>query len=78
MIRMADFPVSIQTISRSVPRAPSWFGEVTLIACHLTRQKILERISEQVRFSRRRFGRYEVMKWLVSSVGMVLPISLLA
>ena len=51
--------VSIQTSSQSVPRAPSWLGEVTLIVHHLQRQGVLAAIEEQVRFARRRFGRYE-------------------
>ncbi len=69
---MAEFQVSIQTIARSVPRAPCWFGEVTLIASHLTRQKLLERINEQVHFARRRFGRYEVIDFLVVLFGYAI------
>ena len=56
---MAHSLVNIQTSVQSLPSIPAWFGEVTLLAHHLSRQKILERISEQVRFARRRFGHYE-------------------
>jgi hypothetical protein len=56
--------VTIQASPEPVPAVPTWFGEVTLLAHHLNRQKILERISEQVRFARRRFGRYEVIDFL--------------
>ena len=35
------------------------FEEVTLMAHHLQSQEVLAAIEEQVRFARRRFGRYE-------------------
>jgi hypothetical protein len=54
---------------QSVPSIPTWFGEVTLLAHHLNRQKILDRISEQVRFARRRFGRYEVIDFVAVLFG---------
>jgi hypothetical protein len=40
-----------------------------LFAHHLTRHKILERISEQVRFARRRFGQYEVIDFVTVLFG---------
>jgi hypothetical protein len=54
MITIAHSPVNIQTSVQSVSSIPDWFGEITLLAHHLNRQKTLERISEQVRFARRR------------------------
>jgi hypothetical protein len=51
----------MHTSVESVPAVLTWFGEFTLLAHHLGRQKILERISEQVRFARRRFGQSEVI-----------------
>ena len=54
MTTIAYSPVNIQTSVQSVPSIPGWFGEVTLLAHHLNREKILEHISEQVRFARRR------------------------
>jgi len=59
MISIADGSVSIQTSSASRPAMPCWFGEVTLIVEHLHKQGILSKISERVRFARRRFGHYE-------------------
>ena len=59
MTSIADGAVSIQTSSESVPSTPSWFGEVALMAEHLRKQGVLTKISERVRFARRRFGRYE-------------------
>jgi hypothetical protein len=69
MTTIAYSPVNIQTSVQSVPSIPAWFGEVTLLAHHLNRQKILERISEQVRFARRRFGRYEVIDFVAVLFG---------
>src|SRR5229473_3415742 len=69
MTTIAYSPVNIQTSVQSVPSIPAWFGEVTLLAHHLSRQKILERISEQVRFARRRFGRYEVIDFVAVLFG---------
>jgi hypothetical protein len=69
MTTIAYSPVNIQTSVQSVPSIPTWFGEVTLMAHHLNRQKILECISEQVRFARRRFGRYEVIDFVAVLFG---------
>jgi hypothetical protein len=72
MTTIAYAPVNIQTSAESVPAIPAWFGEITLLAHYLTRQKILERISEQVRFARRRFGRYEVIDFLAVLFGYTI------
>jgi hypothetical protein len=69
MTTIAYAPVNIQTSVQSVPSIPAWFGEVTLLAHQLNRQKILERISEQVRFTRRRFGRDEVLDFVAVLFG---------
>lgn len=61
--------VKIQTAVQPVPSIPDWFGEITLLSHHLNRQKTLERISEQVCFARRRFGRYEVIDFLAVLFG---------
>ena len=59
MSSMADGSVIIQTSAASVPAPPSWFGEVVLMARHLRKPGVLTKISEQVRFARRRFGHYD-------------------
>ncbi len=59
MTSIADGAVHIQTSTESVPSPPSWFGEVALMAAHLRKQGVLSKISERVRFARRRFGHYE-------------------
>jgi hypothetical protein len=69
MTSIADLTITIQTSSQSVPSTPAWFGEITLLTSHRSHQKTLERISEQVRFARRRFGRYEVIDVLAVLFG---------
>lgn len=68
----ADGSVIIQTSSESVPSTPSRFGEVALMAAHLRQQGVLEAICEQVRFARRRFGRYEVIDFLALLFGYAI------
>ena len=72
MSSIANFPVSIQTSSQSVPSTPCWFGEVTLMAHHFTRQGVLAAIEEQVHFARRRFGRYETIDFVAVLVGYAI------
>ncbi len=72
MTTSAYSPVNIQTSSESVPSMPSWFGEVTVIVSHLHHQGVLAAISEQVRFARRRFGRYEVIDFLAVLFGYAI------
>jgi hypothetical protein len=72
MSSIADGAVSIQTSSESVPAPPSWFGEVTLIVGYLRQHNVLTKISEGVRFARRRFGRYEVIDFLAVLFGYAI------
>lgn len=69
---MVDFSVTVQTSADSVPSPPSWLGEVTLIAHYLSRSGVLERINEQVRFARRRFGHYEVIDFVAVLLGYAI------
>ena len=69
MTSIAYSPVSIQTSAHSVPTPPSWFGEIILMAHHLQRQEVLTAIEEQVRFARRRFGRYDVIDFVAVLFG---------
>src|SRR2546421_1350340 len=64
--------VSIQTSAGLLPAMPAWFGEVALIAHTLTRQGLLSEISEQVRFSRKRFGTFEVIDFVVVLMGYAI------
>jgi len=72
MTSIADGAVIIQTSSESVLSTPSWFGEVTLLARYLRKHDVLTKINEQVRFARRRFGRYEVIDFLAVLFGYAI------
>jgi hypothetical protein len=72
MTSLADGSVKIQTTSESNSSIPSWFGEVVLLIGYLRKHGVLSKISEQVRFARRRFGRYEVIDFLVVLFGYAL------
>jgi hypothetical protein len=72
MSSIADGAVIIQTSSESSPSTPSWFGEVVLMAAHLRKQGVLTKISERVRFARRRFGHYEVIDFLAVLFGYAI------
>src|SRR5438034_264550 len=72
MTSITSFPVSIQASADSVPSLPCWFGEVTLLAQHLHCQGVLAAIEEQVRFARRRFGRYEVIDFVAVLFGYAI------
>jgi hypothetical protein len=69
---MANSPVSIQAISRPEPSTPSWFGEVVLIVEYLRKHGILTKLSEGIRFARKRFGRYEVIDFLAVLFGYAI------
>ena len=70
MTTIAYSSVNIQTSAQSVPSIPTWFGEFTLMAHYLQRQGVLAAIEEQVRFARRRFGRYEVIDFVAVLAGL--------
>jgi hypothetical protein len=69
MTSIADGAVTIQSSAEAVPSTPSWFGEVVLIVRYLRKHGVLTKISEQVRFARRRFGHYEVIDFLAVLFG---------
>src|SRR5947209_20366550 len=72
MTSIADGSVRIQTSAESVPSTPSWFGEVVLIVEHLRKHGVLTKISEGVRFARRRFGHDEVLDFLAVLFGYAI------
>ena len=72
MSSIADGSVTIQSSSESVPCPPSWFGEVVLLVAHLKTQGVLAKICERVQFTRRRFGRYEVIDFLAVLFGYAI------
>src|SRR5713226_8241524 len=72
MTSIAYSPVNIQASAQSAPALPCWFGEITLIVHHLQRQGVLAAIAEQVRFTRRRFGRYDVIDFVAILFGYAI------
>src|SRR6266566_123390 len=72
MNSIADGPVRIQTSSTSTPSPPSWFGEVVVMTAHLRYHDVLSKITERVRFARKRFGRYEVIDFLAVLFGYAI------
>ena len=72
MTSIAYSSVNIQASAHSVPSTPCWFGEMTMIAHHLKRQGTLGAVEEQVRFARRRFGRYEVIDFVAVLLGYAI------
>ncbi len=72
MTSIADSSVIIQTSSESVPSTPCWLGEVVLIVHHLRKLGVLDAITSQVRFARRRFGHYEVIDFLAVLFGYAI------
>ena len=72
MTSISYSPVTIQTSSRSMPSTPGWFGEATLIVHYLRKQGVFDAIAEQVRFARRRFGRYEVIDFVAVLFGYAI------
>ena len=72
MTSIVDSSVIIQTSAECVPSPPSWFGEIVLLIGYLRKHGVLSKISEQVRFARRRFGRYEVIDFLAVLFGYAI------
>src|SRR5260370_29945639 len=64
MTSIVDGSMKIQTTSESNPSTPAWFGEIVLLSSFLRKHGILSKISDQLRFARRRFGRYEMIDFL--------------
>lgn len=64
--------VTIQTEASPISSVPAWFGEVALLAHTLTRLGLLAEISERVRFTRKRFGTFEVIDFVVMLIGYAI------
>jgi hypothetical protein len=72
MTSIADTSVKIQTTPDPNLSTPCWFGEVVVISSALRKYHILSKINEQVRFARKRFGRYEVIDFLAVLFGYAI------
>lgn len=56
LVRRGAESVKVQSSAQSEPAPPCWFGEMVLIVTDLHKLDLLEKIPEQVRFARQRFG----------------------
>jgi hypothetical protein len=72
MTSIADSSVKIQTTSESNFSTPAWFGEVVVIRRYLHTHGVLSKITEHVRFARKRFGHYEVIDFLAVLFGYAI------
>ena len=72
MTSITDNSVKIQTTAESNPSPPAWFGEIVFISSSLRKHGILSKINGQVRFARKRFGRYEVIDFLAVLFGYAI------
>jgi len=72
MISIADGSVEIQTTPESNFSTPCWFGEVVVISSYLHKHSVLSKITERVRFARKRFGRYELIDFLAVLFGYAI------
>jgi hypothetical protein len=72
MTSIVDPSVHIQTSTELAPCPPPWFVEVVLLAAHLKKQGILAKLCERVQFARRRFGRYDVVDFLIVLFGYAI------
>src|SRR6266516_313973 len=64
--------VTLQTSTDPIASVPEWFGEFALLAHTITRLGLLSEISEHVRFARKRFGRFEVIDFVVMLMGYAI------
>jgi hypothetical protein len=72
MTSIASSSVSIQTSAHAAPSPPPWFGEVALLSQYLRKQGVLVAIRAQMRFARRRFGRFEVIDFVAVLFGYTI------
>src|SRR5690349_1434848 len=64
--------LEVQTSAVDRPSVPAWLAEVTLLAQHLTRRRVLDAIGDQVHLARGRMGHYEVIDFLAVLFGYAI------
>jgi hypothetical protein len=72
MTRIMSSSVRVQCFPQSMPAPPAWLGEAALLVRHLGQQGVLDAISEQVRFARRRFGHFEILDFVAILFGYAI------
>jgi hypothetical protein len=66
---MTQSPLTIQISPESVPATPSWFAEVAVFAQVFSSTGLWKAIEEQVRFTRARFGQYDLIDFVAVLIG---------
>src|SRR5260370_42583494 len=69
---MTSSHVDIQTSPQSVQSTPSWLREVAVMAPYLILLGLLEKIVQEVRLSRKRFGTYETIDFICVLIAYTL------
>ena len=64
--------VEIQLSPDQKAAVPSWFEEVVVMAAYLKEHQLLTSLAEQVRFSRARMGRYDLIDFVAVLLGYAL------
>ena len=72
MTSIASSPLHIQACAQAAPALPCWLGEFTVIVQYMQHQGVLAAIEKQVRFARRRFGRYDVIDFVAVLFGYAI------
>lgn len=72
MSSIVSSAANIQTSPQSVPSTPSWLGEVAVVAHYLSSLGLLEKVIQEVRFSRKRFGTYDTIDFICVLIGYTL------
>lgn len=71
-ISMTHSSLLIQITPESLPSAPSWLGEVAVVAQMLKHTGLLNAIQDQVQFARARFGHDDTIAFVVVLLGSAL------
>src|SRR5260370_7769429 len=72
MSSIVSSAATIQTSPQSVPSTPSWLGEVAVVAHYLSSLGLLEKVIQEVRFSRKRLGTYDTIDFICVLIGDTL------
>ena len=61
--------VHLQMVAEEKPSVPSWFAEAAIVAQVFITSGVLNKIEQQVRFARARFGTYELVDFVAVLIG---------
>ena len=69
---MTQPSVHVQISPETVPSTPSWLGEIAVVAHLFTKFGLVQALKEQVQLTRGRFGKYEVIDFVLVLLGYVV------